>query len=279
MAANEGKAYQVNSSIVLFENDPAEVVAAIRSVRDSPLRTMCTVVDNSPTSLLQECVASAGAHYIHSNRNLGFGAAHNFALRAHIEDAEFCLIQNPDVHFSPDTLCALYKFMLAHPEVGLVMPKILYPDGTEQRLCKLLPGPLDLILRRFGGAIGDALFRKQHERYELAHLDLGVAREIPCLSGCFMFIRSGALRDVGCFDERYFMYMEDVDLCRRIGAKYKTVFFPYVSITHGYQKGSYRVGDLMKHHVESAIRYFGKWGWFRDSAREELNKRTGQMIL
>jgi GT2 family glycosyltransferase len=278
MLANEAKPYQICSSIVLFENDPAEVTAAIRSVLDAPMRTACTVIDNSPTCSLRQCVLNAGAQYIHSAENVGFGAAHNIALRTHIGVSEFSLIQNPDVEFSADTLSALYEFMLNRPEVGLVMPGILYPDGTEQRLCKRLPGPIDLILRRFSGPIGRVLFRGQLKRYELAHLDMGIPREVPCLSGCFMFIRSAVLREIGCFDERYFMYMEDVDLCRRIGVNYKTVFYPNVSVTHGYRKGSYRTSKLMKYHIQSAIRYFGKWGWLWDPVRKDLNHRTGPLV-
>jgi GT2 family glycosyltransferase len=150
-------------------------------------------------------------------------------------------------------------------------------DGTEQRLCKQLPSPLDLLSRRFLGRLGRALFAAQLDKYELRHLDLGITREIPCLSGCFMFLRSKVLHEVGFFDERYFMYMEDVDLCRRIGAKYETVFYPNVAITHGYAKGSYSSSTLLKYHVQSAIKYFGKWGWIYDSKRQKLNRKTAPL--
>lgn len=158
------------------------------------------------------------------------------------------------------------------------MPKILYADGTEQHLCKQLPSPLDLLSRRFLGGLGKMMFGARLERYELRHLDLGVAREIPCLSGCFMFLRSTALREAGYFDERYFMYMEDVDLCRRIGRRYKTVFYPGAVITHGYAKGSYSNRKLLKYHLQSAIRYFGRWGWIHDPERRRLNRKTAPVV-
>ena len=131
---------------------------------------------------------------------------------------------NPDVHFNAEVPAVLYRLMNDNKGIGLVMPKITYPDGRNQPLCKQFPSPLSLASRRFLGGLGKSLFAKQLSRYELRHLDMGITREIPCLSGCFMFIRSAVLREVGLFDERYFMYMEDVDLCRRIGARYKTVF-------------------------------------------------------
>jgi hypothetical protein len=72
--------------------------------------------------------------------------------------------------------------------------------------------------------------------------------------------------------------MEDVDLCRRIGAKNKTVFYPEVAVTHGYAKGSYRDPKLLKYHLQSAFRYFCKWGWIYDSERSRLNEKTNPLI-
>jgi GT2 family glycosyltransferase len=272
------KPYQVTASIVVYKNDPREVVAAIRSVLDAPLSSKCTVVDNSPSPDLQQCVLENGAQYIFAGTNRGFGAGHNLAVKADGDLSEYHLVLNPDVYFAPETLKALYLFMKDAPAVGLTMPRILYPDGTDQNLCKQLPSPIDLISRRFLGGLGRYLFAARLSRYELRHLDLRVAREIPCLSGCFMLIRSKIFDEVGFFDERYFMYMEDVDLCRKIGLKYKTVFYPQVSVTHGYTKGSYRDPKLLKYHLQSALKYFLKWGWIHDPERRRLNRRTNPLI-
>lgn len=268
---------QVSASIVAYHSRPEELAGAIRSVLAARLNAACTVVDNSSTSALRECVLDAGARYIHPGPNLGFSAAHNLVLEANRKISEYSLIQNPDVQFSPKVVETLYAFMQNNREVGLVMPRIYYPDGTEQHLCKLLPTPFDLLNRRFLGRAGRAFFSRQAERYELCGLDMSVPREIPCLSGCFMFIRSSVLDAVGLFDERFFMYMEDVDMCRRIGGQAKTVFFPHASITHRYDKGSYNEASLLFHHLQSAIRYFGKWGWFRDPDREKLNGRIAPL--
>lgn len=273
------KCCQLSASIVVYKNDPGEIVRAVKTILSTPIRVICTVVDNSPTPDLRKCVTESGARYIYAGRNLGFGGGHNLVLRTDCEVAEYHLVLNSDVHFAPEIQEALYRFMNGNPKVGLVMPQIRYPDGTEQRLCKQLPAPMDLISRRFLGGIGRSLFAKRLGRYELRHVDMGIAREIPSLSGCFMFIRSAALREVGFFDERYFMYMEDVDLCRRIGARYKTVFYPDVVVTHGYTKGSYRDPRLLKHHLQSAFRYFMKWGWIYDPERKRLNKKTAPLIL
>jgi GT2 family glycosyltransferase len=272
------KAYQVSASIVVYKNDPDEVVAAVKSVLSAPLRVRCTVVDNSPNTALRQCVSDCGATYIYAGRNLGFGRGHNLALRLDCEDSEYHLVLNPDVHFVPDILALIYHFMNDNLNIGLAMPRIRYPDGSDQPLCKKLPAPIDLIGRRFGGAFGRSLFAERLSRYELSHLDMRIAREIPCLSGCFMFMRSATLCEVGFFDERYFMYMEDVDLCRRIGANSKTVFYPEVAVTHGYAKGSYRNPKLLKYHLQSAFRYFSKWGWIYDPEKSRLNEKTNPLM-
>jgi GT2 family glycosyltransferase len=82
-----------------------------------------------------------------------------------------------------------------------------------------------------------------------------------------MFIRTKIFKEIGLFDERFFMYLEDTDLCRRIGEKYKTIYYPEAIVYHEYAKGSYRSNELLKIHIESAIKYFNKWGWFSDKER------------
>jgi hypothetical protein len=89
-----------------------------------------------------------------------------------------------------------------------------------------------------------------------------------------MMINGAALHEVGMFDERYFMYMEDVDLCRRIHRRFKTIYFPQVVVYHHYAKGSYRSVRLMMHHIASALRYFHKWGWFFDPERVDINRES-----
>jgi GT2 family glycosyltransferase len=110
------------------------------------------------------------------------------------------------------------------------------------------------------------------EKYELKHKDYNSIMDIPNLSGCFMFVRTHVFDMIGYFDERYFIYLEDTDLCRRINLFYRTIYYPTISITHGYSKASYDSFRLMKHHLISSLKYFSKWGWFSDSTRNKINK-------
>jgi hypothetical protein len=89
-----------------------------------------------------------------------------------------------------------------------------------------------------------------------------------------MMIRTSVLKSVNGFDERFFMYLEDVDLCRRIGKLSRIVYYPKVAIVHNYEKGSYKNKKLLVYHIKSAMKYFNKWGWIFDKNRSKINLKT-----
>lgn len=261
---------RLSASLVLFHNDPALYGPAMQSFLDG-CDGVLHVVDNSASPLQHPLFEHPRVRYLFAGRNLGFGAAHNLALARLGGESDAHLLLNPDISFGPDVLPALVRCFDADPSIGALMPRIQYPNGDLQHLCKLLPTPVDLILRRFipVAAVRDSINR----RYELHALRQDRQAEIPTLSGCFLLVRTALLQQVGGFDERYFMYMEDVDLVRRIGDLARTVYEPSVSVTHAYAKGSYRNKKLLQYHLKSAIRYFQKWGWLVDRTRSERNRR------
>jgi GT2 family glycosyltransferase len=270
--ATEG--YDVSGSIVAYDNEPAELERAIRTFFATGLRVSLLVVDNSPRDSLRAIVQQSGGEYHFVGRNLGFGAGHNIALRRYLTRSRYHLVMNPDVYASFGLLDGLFEFMEGRPCAGLTMPQVLYPDGTFQRLCKRLPTPVDLVGRRFGLPAVRKLIGRRLERYELTHLDFQRVQSVPVLSGCCMFLRVDALKDVGLFDERYFMYLEDVDLCRRMRRSWDTLYCPDIKVFHEYAKGSYKRGQLRNHHIRSAIRYFNKWGWLIDKERDAINSEV-----
>ena len=270
--------FSVTASVVTFNSNKKQLEELLDSFSRSSQSIRVTVVDNSATEELRSVVTGKGHAYLHTERNVGFGSGHNLVMGQCLTRSKYHVVVNPDISFGEEVIRELYNFMENHPDVGLVMPSIRYPDGSPQGLCKLLPTPADLIVRRFLGRIGKALFRKLGDRYELKSSDLTVPCEVPCLSGCFMFIRSTELQRIGMFDERFFMYLEDVDLCRRIGRSSKCVYYPGAFVTHAYAKGSYNDFGLLRHHAQSALRYFSKWGWFHDVERKRLNERAGLRV-
>ena len=284
----KGKVFDLSVSIVIYNPELSTLCKTINSVSNiDSLEIELVIIDNSPQYSyiynLQEKVNSCLERsknitflFIKNSCNLGFGKAHNIALKRAVEkNIKYHLILNPDVYFEGKVLKELYKFMEVNPDVGLVMPKILYPNGDLQYLCKLLPTPFDLFGRRFlnWGPFKDYI-TKRNNLYELRFTGYNKIMEVPHLSGCFMFLRTNVLKKVGFFDERFFMYLEDTDLSRRIYRVAKTVYYPHIHIYHEYGKGSYKNLKLLKIHIESAIKYFNKWGWFNDPERDRINREV-----
>jgi GT2 family glycosyltransferase len=262
----------VNASIVLFNTNEQILRRCINSVLSDEVRIKLYIVDNSPQDNIKSTCHSK-VEYRFNNANMGYGAGHNVAIRRTLEQkVKYHLVLNPDVYFEKGAIEKLYDFMEANPDIGLIMPKILYPDGSTQYLCKLLPAPVDLIRRRFFFAL--KYLDRKNFLYELRFTGYDKIMDVPYLSGCFMFIRTEALSRVGLFDERFFMYLEDVDLSRRIHKCCRTVYYPKVSVFHEYEKGSYKNSKLLIYHLWSAVRYFNKWGYFFDKERREINKKV-----
>ena len=263
---------QINASIVLYHNKKEQLIKAINSFLNTDLKVKLYLVDNSSNDDLKELEKIDNrVEYIFNNANLGYGSAHNIAMRKSIEDDSlYHVVLNPDIYFEAGVLEKLFDYMEQKSEIGNVLPQVLYPDGEVQHLCKLLPTPTDLILRRF--IPSKSWKEKRNDLYELRFSGYDKVMNVPSLSGCFMFLRVSALNEVGLFDENIFMYLEDVDLNRRIHSKYKTIFYPEVSIVHEYAKESYKSKKLLMFHIQSAIYYFNKWGWFFDKQRDEINQ-------
>jgi len=264
----------VSGSIVLYENNE-EVCNAIQSFLNAPLSVILFLIDNSPTDALrtklQPFLSDNRVEYIYNNSNIGYGAAHNIAMRKSLAaGCKYHFILNPDVAFTSDAITTICEYMEANADVGLVMPKIIYPNGDTQYLCKLLPTPIDLFVRRF---LPERLTRNRQYKFELRSTDYNKIMEVPFLSGCFMALRKKAIEQCGMFDERFFMYGEDIDFSRRINEQFKTIFYPHVSIVHGYEAASYKSLKMLRIHTQSIIRYFNKWGWFFDKRRKQTNKK------
>lgn len=261
--------YDICGSIVLYRNEPDVVSKTIESFLNTDLRVFLYLIDNSPEDSLKVLAHCTNIEYIYVNKNIGFGAGHNIAIRKSMDNAKYHLVLNPDIYFEKGVLEGIFSFMEENKDIGLLMPKILYPDGRIQYLCKMLPTPLDIFLRRF--LPFKKVVEKRNERYELRFTGYDKVMNVPYLSGCFMFLRNSVLKDVGAFDERFFMYFEDTDLTRRIHKKYKTVYFPYVSVFHCYGKESYRKLGILLIHIKNAFIYFNKYGWFFDRERKDIN--------
>ena len=262
----------ITGSIVIYHNSECDIKKVIDSFLGDNNKVLLFVIDNSSNDSLSKLCNDFRIRYIFNNKNLGFGAAHNIAFnKAYELNSKYHFLLNPDITFNPSIVNCLVKKANSDNKIGIIMPRIIYPDGSIQHLCKLLPTPFDLIIRRF--LPNNNLKNSLKSKYELHFISQTKEAEIPCLSGCFMLLRSSILKQIGGFDERYFMYLEDVDLCRQMGSVSKLIYYPHYSVIHNYEKGSYTNKKLRNFHISSAIKYFNKWGWLFDQKRKRINNK------
>lgn len=260
----------LNVSIVLYRPQWHQVLPLTEQLLRSDQVHRVYWVDNSPDALDEMPLADARVVYKHNGKNLGYGAAHNIALHESVRDGvQYHLVLNADVLLEVQALEKMISYMDGEPQVGSLMPKVLYPDGELQYLCKLLPTPMDVLTRRL---LPKKWFAARNARYEMRSSGYNRVMNVPYLSGCFMLLRVEAAAAVGLFDERYFMYPEDMDLTRRLHRNYQTVYYPAVSIIHEHGRASYKSLKMLGIHAINMCRYFNKWGWFCDAERVRFNR-------
>ncbi|UPO97403.1 glycosyltransferase family 2 protein [Cetobacterium somerae] len=254
--------YDITSSIVTYNTKLDELKKAIESFLNTKLNVHLYISDNSPNNELEKYIKNiddSRVSYIFNNKNGGYGWGHNQILKNIIGKSKYHLILNPDIYFNKGILEELFSYMEKNKDIGNIMPMVKYPNGDIQYLCKRIPTPKDLFLRKF--CPFKSVIEKNNYKYEMRETGYNKIIDVPILSGCFMFIRNEVFNTVGIFDEQYFMYMEDFDLSRRIHEKYRTVFYPKVEIVHAHAKESFKNKKMAKIHLKAAIKYFNKWGW------------------
>ena len=265
----------LNISIVLYhpkwEQEVLPLVEELLKVKN--LRKIY-MLDNSEESSKEffstlNFSRSTKIRYMFNEANLGYGKAHNIALReSAYYKTELHLVMNSDIRVKADDIDAMHDWMMANPQVGQLMPKVLNPDGSQQYLAKRLPSPLDVFGRRFLPAW---LMARRNRRFELRDIDLTRPVNAPYLSGCFMLLRTKAAVEAGLFDERFFMYPEDIDLTRTIHRNWLTLYNPQWSIVHAHARDSYKNKHMLRIHIRNMCRYFNKWGWLFDKERRSFN--------
>lgn len=250
-------------SIVVYESDITQLRDTINALDGQCDSMQIYVVDNAsnPDYRAQLDEFSDRVILIDAPRNGGFGYGHNIAM-LHSQTAEFFLCLNPDAMMHKKAVHQLIDFLRCHPQAGIAVPKVFYPDGRLQPLNKRHPTILDLTLRLL---CPPALTRIDKIKRRLAYysmLDKGydTSYTVPFASGCCMMFRRSCLLRLGGFDERFFLYFEDADITRRMNMMAESWFCPDAHITHAWQRASRSSKKLMWIMMKSAARYFSKWG-------------------
>ena len=249
------------ASLVLYENDYKMIERLLSSISQTQLLIKLLVVDNSPTAKLSSTFSDV--HYVdyhHNPSNPGFGASHNLAI-SKIENADYYIVLNPDVYFQPEVIPELIDFLDTNVDVGLIQPKICFPNGDTQYLCKRYPSLFILFSRRFIPKQLHFIFQNYLDWFEMRDMGYDKITDVIYLSGCFMVFRKKYLDEIGYFDENIFMYFEDADITLRMSQKYRSIFYPHVQVFHHWAQGSYTSWKLALINIQSAFYFFRKHGW------------------
>jgi len=214
------------------------------------------VVDNSSIDKTVELINSVNDYdieLIENKKNIGFGAAHNMIIGR--IDSEYHVIVNPDITLKENTILNIYNYLENNHDIGLLTPKILNSNGTMQLLPKRKPKFIYLLSRRLSFNFLD----KYRHEYEMRDKDLERRHDIEFSSGCFIFIRTNLLKQVGGFDERYFLYFEDADLTRKILKNNRVEYNPNFTVTHSWDRAGQREFKYFLIQIVSMFKYFIKW--------------------
>jgi hypothetical protein len=203
--------------------------------------------------------------FLANNHNPGYGRAVNQAaaeLAAHGIEPLYLASLNTDLSWQPGSLENLVDWLDQNPDVVLAVPEIRSPEGDIQMLCKQNPTILALLSRRFLPEKLKPLWLRRYDYwYTMNDADYSQVFESPYLSGCCMFMRYTAFLKLGGFDERFFLYLEDADMSRRMTELGRSVHLPVSTIYHHWGRGNHRSKRLTLVNLHSAWMYFRKWGF------------------
>lgn len=235
-----------------------DCLASIRAARPE-LRYEVLVVDNGSrdgsTAMVKEEFTEVAV--IRNRINRGFAAACNQAIRD--SRGRYLVLLNPDTRVREGALEEMVGFLDRHPDAGGGGPKLVNPDGTLQPSVRAFPN-FKSSLQQFT-ILGDiGLFRRSRREYLKKDFDYEQAAVIDQPMGAALFLRRGALEEVGLLDETFFLYFEEVDLCRRLsGAGWNLWYNPRAVIVHaGGRSTAQATAQAFFRLQESQFRYFTK---------------------
>lgn len=172
----------------------------------------------------------------------GFGENHNAAFK--LATGNYFCVLNPDIRFSSDPFTALIA-QTGEASVGVVAPLVTNCEGVREDSARRFPSPFEIIRKAFGGK-------------SVVHEDITLPISNPdWVAGMFMLFKKKIFQEIGGFDERYFLYYEDVDLCARLTlAGYRIVLCPDVLVVHDARRSSHKNLRFMRLHLASMLRFF-----------------------
>ena len=256
----------LTASIVTYKTPLKDLDKSINDLRSSLTSLFIVIVDNDYgesyfNQLKDRFNNFQNVKIVSSGKNAGYGHGHNFAMK-NIPLSKYHLVLNADIEIEKESAQKIFKFIKNREDVGLVVPKILNPDGSLQALNKRNPTIVDMFLRFVSGVLGRfKIVQKRLAYYEMHDLGYDSEIDVPYASGCFMLFRRKILESIGGFDDNFFMYLEDADITRRVAEVSRSVFYPDARIVHNWSRGGHKSIKLILVTLHSMGIYFRKWGW------------------
>jgi N-acetylglucosaminyl-diphospho-decaprenol L-rhamnosyltransferase len=245
-------------AVVIVNHDSADHLRTCVShlkAAVAPLGAEFVVVDNASTDGSLEGIEEIvpGIRIIKNGDNRGYGRACNQGF--HATSAPFVCLLNPDVIAQPGSISAMVSALVSRPRAGVLGPRLLNPDGSYYPSCRVVPNLRVAVGHAVLGLISDD--NRFSRAYKLLDFDHGQELEVDWVSGAAMMVRRPAFAELGGFDEDFFMYVEDVDLCARMNqAGWRAIYYPFAEMIH-HVAGSSRKAPykMIRHHHTSLMRF------------------------
>ncbi|MDO8648562.1 MAG: glycosyltransferase family 2 protein [Candidatus Peregrinibacteria bacterium] len=260
--------HPIVSAIVLNYRTPKEAVRCVQALLKQTIadRISIIVVDNHSEDDSIGTLRNRLSHFpnvriLESRENVGYARGNAVAIAQ--ATGEYLLIINPDNELSPASVAAMIERLRRDSTIGIVAPKLVHDDGSVRSSARSFPSLFDVLIKR---SPLQSLFPRKMERYLHARALPNREREVDWVVGTCMLMERSLYKHLGGFDERFFLFFEDMDLCRRCRkAGKRVVYFPEavaLDRKHRLSEGgplsliTKRVGRA---HIASAMRYFWKW--------------------
>lgn len=254
------------SIIILHYGSPKEVTQNLEALYRAqlPAKTEVFVINNGTPGANAQIPMERNLRFdlrFFEIENKGYPQGNNFGLR--LAKGRFLCILNPDIEVRKDTFAVLIDYLKKHPKVGIVAPRLRYDDGQIQDNYRTFPGPFDLIVKR---TLLRKIFVKRLRRFLMWDKDPSASEPVNWLTGAFQLLTRKAWESLKPNDERFFLFVSDVDLCRRAWQKgYEVHFVGATEALHHDERlsaGGLRALFLKKTlriHVWDAIKYYLKF--------------------
>lgn len=251
----------LTGTIVLFKENISVLNNTIQCFLNTPIKNKkLFLIDNTKDNFFRDFFQEENVEYISTEKNIGFGSGHNRVIDKIKGVSDYHLILNPDVSFDETVIPNLIEELGKHQNTAMIAPKVLFPNGEHQYSCRRYPILTELIARRFHFLqpfLKNTIFKGQYR-----DKDLNTPFYAEYVTGCFHLYNTPDFVSLNGFDERYFLYLEDVDICKKIdGLGKKKLYYPKEQIVHVLKQGSSKDLKLFLRHTSSAIKYFLKWGF------------------